>query len=282
MQLTTVVNFLQLFSESVTSYNTVLNVFSSLKTMSKIKGHVPTDELVFGVNMFMLGLKRTMGSSTSQKLPVTPLLLSEIHKCVDFSNSFHVCTWAAMLFMFYTMFRKSNVMPSSATKYDCTKQVARSSIQCEQDSLLVKVKWSKTIQFKDRVLYVPVSSVPGSILCPVQAYRRLLSMVKTPPDYPAFSYLKHGNVVPLTYSQFVRQFKLWLTLLEVGDKDLYSSHSFRRGGATFAFQCGVSPSLIKCQGDWSSDCYLKYISLTMADKLVTTRMMADRIGQLHL
>ena len=115
-----------------------------------------------------------------------------------------------------------------------------------------------------------------------QAYRRLLSMVKTPPDYPAFSYLKHGNVVPLTYSQFVRQFKLWLTLLEVGDKDLYSSHSFRRGGATFAFQCGVSPSLIKCQGDWSSDCYLKYISLTMADKLVTTRMMADRIGQLHL
>src|SRR4051794_1104850 len=32
----------------------------------------------------------------------------------------------------------------------------------------------------------------------------------------------------------------------------YTGHSFRRGGATFAFQCGVPASLIKLQGDWRS------------------------------
>ena len=30
----------------------------------------------------------------------------------------------------------------------------------------------------------------------------------------------------------------------------YLGHSFRRGGATFALECGVAPDLIKSQGDW--------------------------------
>ena len=38
----------------------------------------------------------------------------------------------------------------------------------------------------------------------------------------------------------------------------YTGHSFRRGGATFAFRCGVPASLIKLQGDWHSDTYLLY------------------------
>jgi len=43
----------------------------------------------------------------------------------------------------------------------------------------------------------------------------------------------------------------------------YSTHSFRRGGASFAFQCQVPGETIKLLGDWSSDAYLQYLHLPM-------------------
>ena len=49
-------------------------------------------------------------------------------------------------------------------------------------------------------------------------------------------------------------------MYEIGlDPNHYSSHSFRRGGATWAFKCGVSAELIQLQGDWKSDAYKLYL-----------------------
>lgn len=43
--------------------------------------------------------------------------------------------------------------------------------------------------------------------------------------------------------------------------------SFRRGGATFAFQASVPGELVKLQGHWASDAYYKYLDFSMFDKL---------------
>ena len=282
LRISTLSNFLQLYSESVGSYHTILNVFSSIKTMSKINGHIPSDAVLYGIKLFMLGLKRSMSSAVVQKLPVTPELLSRIYNCVDFNNAFHVCMWAVMLFMFFTLFRKSNVLPDSVPKFDPKKQISRANIVYNDENMVVKVTWSKTIQFKQRNLYVPVSKVSGSKLCPISAYDKLLSMVKIPPEYPAFCYSVKGKVFPLTYSLFVKQFRYWLKQIGVKHDVLYSSHSFRRGGATWAFKSGVNPSLIKMQGDWLSDCYLQYVKLDVSDKLETTTKMAQSIINLGI
>ena len=53
------------------------------------------------------------------------------------------------------------------------------------------------------------------------------------------------------------------------DTKVYSPHSFRRGGATFEFQVGAHPLFIKCLGDWSSDAYLIYLTLSNEDKVET-------------
>ncbi len=47
----------------------------------------------------------------------------------------------------------------------------------------------------------------------------------------------------------------------------FSSHSFRRGGASWAFHSKVPGELIKVHGDWSSDTYLRYLDLSMNQKL---------------
>ena len=43
------------------------------------------------------------------------------------------------------------------------------------------------------------------------------------------------------------------------DSSKYSGHSFRRGGASFALECGVPVDLIQSQGDWRSNAYQSYI-----------------------
>ena len=187
-----------------------------------------------------------------------------------------------MLFMFFTMLRKSNVLPQSLNSETFTKVVKRSQVLYTIMFLLVSITSSKTIQYSDRVLRIPISAIPGSHLCPVQAYRSLLSMVTIQLSYPAFCYNSSGMVIPLTYSVFVKQFRAWLSQIGVSCDKLYCTHSFRRGGATFAFQSGVSPNLIKCQGDWKSDCYLKYVKLNVSDKIVTTSLMAKSIRNMGL
>jgi hypothetical protein len=43
--------------------------------------------------------------------------------------------------------------------------------------------------------------------------------------------------------------------------DEFSTHSFRRGGASWAFTAEVPTELIQLYGDWRSDAYKKYLKL---------------------
>lgn len=43
------------------------------------------------------------------------------------------------------------------------------------------------------------------------------------------------------------------------DPQLYSWHSFRRGGATIASQNHIDPAVIKTHGRWQSEAYLLYV-----------------------
>ena len=47
----------------------------------------------------------------------------------------------------------------------------------------------------------------------------------------------------------------------------YTGHSFRRGGASWAFQAGLPGELIQVCGDWVSDAYNVYLEFTMQKKL---------------
>lgn len=273
-----IVPFLQYYSMSVACYSTVANVFSSIKTWSKLYGHVPSDLLLYKCNLLLLGLKRSMVTSVRQMLPITPSILYKLYTCIDFTSTFHVCMWAAMLFLFFTFLRKSNVLPNSSAVFDDQSQVCRKHVSLYSNYMLITVGHSKTNQFGQRSVVIPVAAIPGSVLCPVAAFVRLLQRVPASRHSSPFCYLgPQGRVVLLTYPLFVRQLRTWLRQLGIVHHDLYSTHSFRRGGATLAFKAGVNPQLIKAQGDWASDCYLKYVSLSLDHRLGTTRAMANSI-----
>ena len=57
----------------------------------------------------------------------------------------------------------------------------------------------------------------------------------------------------------------------------YSSHSFRRGGAFFAYQSGVPLQLIKLLGDWKSDSVLLYLTALLNIRLQSINLISKFI-----
>ena len=142
--------------------------------------------------------------------------------------------------MFFLMARKSNFIPTAVKSFDPSKQLIRKDIQVSEDMLVVNIKWSKTRQF-DHSHQVPILATPGSCLCPVTAYKNMISKVaasQSDPAFCVFSGSKKATLVPLIYSQFQTKFRD-LIARTGRDKSSFSTHSLHRGGCSWAFKSKV-------------------------------------------
>ena len=141
-------------------------------------------------------------------------------------------------------------------------------------------KWTKTIQNGERKLIVQIVRIPGSVLCPVTAYSKLVDLQRAKPQDPAFLFRSspgHECVTQHTFAQVLRT-----AIDRVGlAGSLFSGHSFRRGGATTAFMANVPGELIKIQGDWASDAYLKYLEMDLNSKLTVGTLLREYIYKLE-
>ncbi len=102
-------------------------------------------------------------------------------------------------------------------------------------------------------------------------------LVKVGNNSPAFVIPKGSGVIPVTYSQF--QNFLRVLILNLGlNPNSFSSHSFRCGSATFAFQSGIPANLIQAQRDWTSETYImQYISVSMNNIAVVGSKIGRKI-----
>ena len=96
---------------------------------------------------------------------------------------------------------------------------------------VLRVYRTKTIQFKQRVLDIPLPFIPNSILCPVTALKKYFCTVFALDSSPLFI-VHHGrSLKPILVAHFNRFFKS--CIITVGlEPDSFSPRSFRQGGAT--------------------------------------------------
>ena len=106
---------------------------------------------------------------------MTPQILQDMYKELDVTIPVDATCWCLILFMFFLVARKSNMVPVSLTEFDPHKQLLTQDVVIFKEILLVFVKWSKTNQFGNRLLKIPLTAIPGSILCPVKAYRNMIA-----------------------------------------------------------------------------------------------------------
>ena len=258
--------FAQFVARGSDSSSSVSSYLTTVKWLHVINGQC-TD--IFSSEMIKLvkkGIVRAKQHRPQQALPITPDMLKEFRDLLDLGQARDATLWALMVLSFFLMTRKSNMVSDSVPKFDSSKQLLRGDVKLRHDALLVSLKWSKTNQFGDREHIVPLFRLPGSPLCPWEAYTNMIRKVPGQDGDPAFMVKRGKHWVPLTYSQFSKSLKM---LVEATGRNsrAYSTHSLRRGGATFLASLGVDKDKIKLIGDWRSDAVNEYLFCHMQAKI---------------
>ena len=273
----TLVTFAELMS-CTAGYAHIKHIFGSIKLLHKIY-NIEFVEHDFRVDVALQSLKRKLAKTPLQVLPIKPDILESIALFIDLSKPEDQALWASFLVAFFCMFRKKSLVPESAGKYDPIKMLSRKKIAIYPDKnlALVYANFAKNIQFCERDIVIPLIGIPGSILCPVTALQNLFVNNPASLESPAFSFTSKGKTACITYSIFTKRLKQLLSICGI-NPELYSGHSFRRGGASFLYKLGADPILIKLSGDWLSDAYLRYVSVDLDHRMFAQQMMVAAIS----
>ncbi len=272
--------YIQFLARSFKSVQSIQNYLSGVKLMH-VLANLPCPQFdMVELKLALKGLKRVKLHTPKQALPITPDILIQIRYALDITLPIQAAFWALCLLAFFTMSRKSNLVPLTPSSFDKDKQLCRRDITIDNDCLLIRIKWSKTNQFASRTLYIPLLAMPDSVLCPVAAYKNMIALIPGQGVKPAFMIIKNGKFEPFIYKQFQSMIKT--SIANIGlQPQCYSSHSFRRGGATTAFRANVPPELIQLQGDWASDAYKRYLHYNLKDRAMVSNNMRNYIRNIE-
>ena len=233
------------------------------------------------LKLTLRGISRKNPHMVKQAAPLSPNILGRIWHFFDFEKSLDLTMWTLLLVAFFTMSRKSNLVVTGKNKFDPQKQLCRSDVILGTQGMLITFRWSKTNQFGRRTHVVPLLAMPGSKLCPVSAYQKMISKCPGNPDDPAFfaNIGKNGAKQAISYQLLQKYIKKSVSKLGL-DPRAFSSHSLRRAGASWAFQAQVPGELIQSHGDWTSTAYLRYLDFSLSERLLVAEQMCVEIANM--
>jgi hypothetical protein len=228
-------------------------------------------------NQVLKGLRRGNNSSPMRKHPISPDELTLMFKLFE-DTAFAAALKACILIAFFGMLRKSNVTADNTNPSANTHCITRGDVEVlhSKYALRVRVRSSKTNQYKERTVEVLLHGRKGHTLDPVGAWECHVASSLLPPTANAFDFIEAGTHYPMKYDTLRLVIKVLFSAIG-GDSSQVSSHSLRRGGATFAWHSGVRDILLQAHGDWKSMCYRYYIDASMDARLGATKLMFDRI-----
>ena len=235
-------------ASSITTYIQAVIFFHN------IHGHQPPDWKDFELKATMSGIRNLQVTPSNQKDPLFPKHLVKIARVVDNESVIQRLVWAAMCFLFRTLLRVSHVVSSPHTLK--TKDVVFTNW-----GLFVKVSSSKTRKKTQKPQYIPVVRSPDSTLCPVA----LLEGIWTSSSSGENDLFSSSTVPPISYSVFHKTMEYLIKRANV--QGSFSSHSLRRGGASFMSMINCSIPQIKSRGNWASDCVYDYVVPSLEHEL---------------
>lgn len=271
-------------SRQVTRFAVYLHVVKQLKPAT-ISNHIASVKAMHGLlelqipdldnyihKMVLRGIKARNKQPVKKATPMDPHVFRLIKPHVNFSDPLQLVAWVAALMGFHLLLRASNITAKSRTQFDPQQNLTRRDFHMHRGIMLVHIRWSKTMQYQEKKLLIPVIPFVEGDISAVKWFEYMIRQIPADPHSPAFAVptkTKQGiKLLPLSYSQLSRLLKKWTS--DAGlQGDTFTSHCLRRGGATWLKKCGVSDSVIQAMGDWRTQCFLEYI-----DSALSTRMDA--------
>ena len=201
------------------------------------------------------GIKRSQGSSSSPRLPITDDLMLVIWRSLDLRLPDHLMFWAACSLGYFGFLRASEFTVPSLASFSPSYHLGVQDIAVDSPSapscMRLRIKGSTTDPFrKGAFIHIGLGRPP---LCAVHS---VLSYLTRRGDVPG-PLLLFQNGQPLSRALLMDWLRQILASANIPGN--FSSHSLRIGAATVAARNGVSDHLIQALGRWSSSAYQLYI-----------------------
>lgn len=257
-----------LHSEKNLKPDTISNYLSGVKTLHGLM-ELPIPETDGWIHKAVFkGMKSRNKQPRRQAEAITPQILKLISQQVDQTDDLELVAWVAVLIGFHCLLRASNLTTRSAAAFNPQENLLRQDFRMHDKLLLVHIKWTKTLQYRERKLLIPVIPFADADINAVAWFQFMVSRIRAPPTAPAFAIPSKRGLTPLTYSQLAGKLKKWTSACGL-DSSRYTSHCLRRGGASWLDEQGVPESVIAVLGDWRTTAFKNYI-----DSALNTRMRA--------
>lgn len=195
------------------------------------------------------GARRLLGDTVFASDPLSPEQLTLIYKTLDHTSNGDLLFWTATVLAYRCLLRKSHYTNSN-------HMLQVEDVEFTLYGIIVNMKSSKTIQFRERVNVIPVVASPNSLLCPVRwlkVYMRRFNLTSGPLFVNPYNTSK-----PYSYRSYSSRLKMCLK--GAGIEGNFTCHSLRRGCASYLSRLGLPLHDIKNYGDWKSLSVLFYLS----------------------
>lgn len=252
------------------SYSTINNELSALVTFAKLNRQAIDLRNDFGVNLTLKALHRILGDAVRKKDELFPNDLLSMKKSVDFGNFLQESVWLGVIFLY--RLRKSHIFVGEFNH----NLLRRSEVEFTSWGLIVHVTKSKTVQYRERRVDIPLSR-DGGPLCVVTQLLGYFQKYPMGPDAPILSKIESGKQILVKYGPALELLKRWGKMNKI-EKDL-GMHSLRRGGATVMSLAGLPLEDIKSRGDWQSMSVLQYLTYPLQQKIAIEKKKVDYINQ---
>lgn len=268
-----------LYKEKRLAPATIINYISGVRTLHGLLQITQPDSSSYVVQALFRGLKARHNKPRKQAIAIDPSMFRQIFKQVNIDEPLELVAWVAALMGFHLLLRASNITAVSRTRFDPEINLCRRDFRIHQGLILVHIRWSKTLQYKERQLLIPVIPFTEPDISAERWFLYMISKIPAPPHAPAFCVPvkknKQTQFMPLSYSQLSRLLKKWAEAANL-PSDRFTSHCLRRGGASWLIENGVPDSVVKVLGDWRSCAFQNYIDSALKTRLEAMEMFVSK------
>ena len=180
---------------------------------------------------------------------------------------------AIFLVAFYGILRMSNIAPHSSKNFSQHHHFLRQDVIFGPPGAHLILKWTKTMQDRKAHHIIQLPTISNKYLCPVQALTALLKSRDLPPQAPLFASINppHPPIIDTHIRDALRAILLLRNISPVS----HGFHTFRRSGATFAFDHSVPLQNIMSHGLWKSSAVWTYLqNASVAPSLIPSTFSA--------
>ena len=138
----------------------------------------------------LLALKRELAHEVKKAPPVTAKILVEIYQFVNLNSDREVVSYGCLVLGFCLFLPRSNLVPETVKGFNNSEQLVRSDVWKYTFMTMVDIRWSKTDQYRNKILNLPLVKANNKTIFPVFWLDHILNRIKATAQDPVFSYKK--------------------------------------------------------------------------------------------